>query len=309
MGISWHTARFLVSCHNAGTQFEEVATIGRQNLYTRPAEIEEFFEEYSCQATDGFKGLRENPIYSEPLFEALGSKRVVSVDASDYEGATLVHDMNQPIPESQKAQFDVVFDGGTLEHVFNFPTAIRNCMEMVKLGGHLIMSTPMNGFAGHGFYQFSPELLYRIFSEKNGFQVERMIAFEYYYRSKWYEIADPERVRSRIELVRSEHQVGMIVRARRTRVREIFEQTPQQSDYAATWHNKDEELKSGQSLSGQSPSYLSTQSESGAKRAIKRFMESAVPGVIRRIRARKDARQKSRFSFKGQPQFFIPVDK
>jgi SAM-dependent methyltransferase len=309
MGIEWHTARFLVSCHKAGTQFKKVATIGRQNLYTSPAEIEECFEDYGCQSADGFIGLRANPIYSEPLFTALGSENVVSVDASDYEGATLVHDMNQPIAESQKAQFDVVFDGGSLEHVFNFPTAIRNCMEMVKLGGHLIMQTPMNGFAGHGFYQFSPELLYRIFSEKNGFQVERMIAFEYYYRSQWYDIADPEKVRSRIELVRSEHQVGMIMRARRTRIGEIFEHTPQQSDYAATWHNKDEELKSEQSPSEQTPSYLTTQSKSGAKHAIKHFMESAMPGLVRKMRARKDANRNRRFSFEGQPQFFIPVDK
>jgi len=42
--------------------------------------------------------------------------------------------MSQPIDTIHKNKYDLVFDGGTLEHVFNFPVAIKNCMEMVKVG-------------------------------------------------------------------------------------------------------------------------------------------------------------------------------
>jgi 2-polyprenyl-3-methyl-5-hydroxy-6-metoxy-1,4-benzoquinol methylase len=76
---------------------------------------------------------------------------VSSIDASDYENATYVHDLNVPIPDHLKGQFDLVDDGGTLEHVFNFPVALRNCMEMVKVGGHLLLNVPTNNFVGHGF--------------------------------------------------------------------------------------------------------------------------------------------------------------
>ena len=86
------------------------------------------------------------------------------MDASSFEGATVVHDLNLPITEALKGRFDVVCDAGTIEHVMNFPTAIRNCMEMVRVGGHLILGTPANNFFGHGFYQFSPELWFRLFS-------------------------------------------------------------------------------------------------------------------------------------------------
>ena len=58
-------------------------------------------------------------------------------------------------------QFDLVFDGGTLEHVFNFSTALKNCMHMVKPHGRFVSVTLPNNWCGHGFYQFSPELFFR----------------------------------------------------------------------------------------------------------------------------------------------------
>ncbi len=33
-------------------------------------------------------------------------------------------------------------DGGTLEHIFNVPVALKSYMEMVRVGGHLILVCP-----------------------------------------------------------------------------------------------------------------------------------------------------------------------
>src|SRR5437762_12288642 len=86
--------------------------------------------------------------YAEEFLKYLGAKTVHSLDNSDYEGATHVHDMNKPIPGHLKAQYSVVLDGGSLEHIFNFPVAIQNCMEMVQVGGHYLGITPTNNFVG-----------------------------------------------------------------------------------------------------------------------------------------------------------------
>ena len=51
-------------------------------------------------------------------------------------------------------------------------------MEMVKRGGHFIGVTTLNNFCGHGFYQFSPELYYRVFAPGNGFEVVKMYVCE-----------------------------------------------------------------------------------------------------------------------------------
>ena len=105
-------------------------------------------------------------------------EQVSSVDASDYERATHIHDFNQPLPASLANRFSVVHDGGTIEHVFNIPQAFKNCMEMVRVGGHFIQVNVANNYMGHGFWQFCPELIYRIFSRENGFQIKAVLMHE-----------------------------------------------------------------------------------------------------------------------------------
>ncbi len=45
---------------------------------------------------------------------------------------------------------------------------------LLKVGGLFLTSNGDNNFLGHGFYQFSPELLWRAFSLKEGYSVELM---------------------------------------------------------------------------------------------------------------------------------------
>jgi len=159
---------------------------------------------------------------------------VDSLDNSDFEGAQFVHDLNQPIPAAWKEQFDAVYDGGTLEHVFNFPIALRNCMELLRQEGRLFIQTCANNLCGHGFYQFSPELFYRALSAENGFEVERMVIHRVGPYGSWYEVSDPNAIRSRVELI-TFTPMHLLVQAKRTSIKPIFATMPQQSDYAVMW--------------------------------------------------------------------------
>jgi hypothetical protein len=232
------------------------------------------------------------------VYRLLGASEVESVDASGYENATHVHDLNTPIPEHLKRRYDFVDDGGTIEHVFHFPQAIKNCMEMVKVGGSLQLHVPANNMSGHGFYQFSPDLFYRVLSEENGFVVDRMIAYEAFDGSQWYEVADPKHVNSRIELVSRPVPVLLLVRARRTADVPIFATTPQQSDYVATWGQGNE--PNARPMIGDPPS--------GLRGWVKRTMGRISPGMLRGVRYRKTARGSRGRSFEAQPQFFKPVE-
>ena len=142
--------------------------------------------------------------------------------------------MNRPIPADWKEAYDVVCDVGTLEHVFNFPVAIRNCMEMVKRGGYFFAQTPANNYLGHGFYQFSPELFFRVLSAQNGFKVEHCVAVEQGPRKRWFSVSDPEAIRARVTLINAA-PVILFVWAKRVEVKPLFLATPQQSDYAVAW--------------------------------------------------------------------------
>ncbi len=106
-----------------------------------------------------FDFLQEDKYY-ETLMEKLGFGQIESMDFSDYEGATVLHDLNKPIPEDLEQQFGFIFDGGTLEHVFNIPVALENVFRMLKPGGRFVSANGMNGFNGHGLYQFSPDLVW-----------------------------------------------------------------------------------------------------------------------------------------------------
>jgi hypothetical protein len=133
--------------------------MGRQTLNLEPSDLQKNLKKFGFSADSGtIRHIPGNIWYSEDFFRFIGAKTVDSFDYSDYEGATYIHDMNKQINSSFKQQYSVVLDSGTLEHVFNFPIAIKNCMEMVQEGGYYLGITPVNNFMGHGIYQFSPEL-------------------------------------------------------------------------------------------------------------------------------------------------------
>jgi hypothetical protein len=238
MGVDTQALRFLLRSR-AAVSFENFLMLGRQWRHVSLIELERQLRQEQfppAEVQSALEAARSSK-FMEPVLEWLGCGKVESLDFSDYEGATFVHDMNQPIPESLKGRYSCVLDGGTLEHIFNFPQAIKNAMEMVKVGGHFLGFGPANNFTGHGFYQFSPELYWRIFSMDNGYAVEEMIVCETRPHSTSYLIDDPAKMGRRIEFT-NDRSTYLMVRARRVAESEIFAVVPQQSDYAATWSPK-----------------------------------------------------------------------
>ncbi|MEM9320505.1 MAG: class I SAM-dependent methyltransferase [Pseudomonadota bacterium] len=111
--------------------------------------------------------------YAETMFRELGLGKVEALDASEFEGAGLVWDLNAPIPDEWRGQFHLVVDGGTLEHVFDVAQAFDNVVEMLAPGGRFVSFTPFNGYPGHGFYQFSPEVVWTYWKSTRGFKVHK----------------------------------------------------------------------------------------------------------------------------------------
>jgi hypothetical protein len=109
------------------------------------------------------------------FFSLLGFSHVESMDKSAYEGADIIHDLNisEP-PQNSKDKYDLVLDGGTLEHVFHIPNALSCISSMVKTGGRIIHISPMSNCADHGFYSFSPTLFVDYYS-LNKFSIENIV--------------------------------------------------------------------------------------------------------------------------------------
>ena len=237
MGLDINAVRFLIGARGRGMDFGDVLMLGRQDLNVYPAKMRQVLAEAGLPQ-EGFAPEAKDTGFAEPVFKALGARHVSSLDASAFEGAEFVHDLNKPIGPDLKERFDVVYDGGTLEHVFNFPTALQNSMEMVRAGGRLILHTVANSYCGHGFYQFSPELFYRALAPENGFEVERMVLHRVGPYGPWLEVADPDQIRSRVELI-TLSPVQLLIQARRNKVAPIFASVPQQSDYTPRWTERE----------------------------------------------------------------------
>jgi len=125
-------------------------------------------------------------ISDQTFFALLGFKKIHSVDVSDYESSTFVHDLNLPLPKQWSAVYDVIIDGGTSEHVFSLPQVLSNIHKMLKANGQIIHLNPSTNHVDHGFYMFSPSLFYNYYKE-NGYQVLTSYFFKYRSscRGKW----------------------------------------------------------------------------------------------------------------------------
>lgn len=267
MGLDINAVQFLIAARKSGVQLGDVLMLGRQDLNVYPAKMRQVLSENGCPS-DLFNDGAPDTGYAEPCFRALGATNVRSMDVSAFEGAEFVHDLNRPIPQELKERFDLVYDGGTLEHVFHFSVALQNCMEMVRLGGCLVIHTMANNYCGHGFYQFSPELFFRALSPENGFEVERMVLHAMGPYGRWFEVTDPKSIQSRVELITCV-PMNLLVRAKRVADAPIFENPVQQSDFVPRWKDPGESKDGGKSIV--SPGAMSTRGS----------LSGRVPGLAR----------------------------
>ena len=256
MAINETAAKFILSELAQGINLDQTLTIGRQSLMVSPKDLYRLGKTYHVQSQPSdlkeFESQIVNePYYAEPWLKALGARETISLDCSDYEGADWIHDLNDPVPEKWRSSQTFILDCGSLEHVFNSAQALKNYIEMLQVGGDLIIGTVANNFCGHGFYQFSPEFFYRALSAENGMEIQRLALVEddvvwagalgykapLFLNGPFYETQDPDQDQKRVELIHR-RQVMIFVHARKkANSPMLFKNTPQQSDYQAVWIN------------------------------------------------------------------------
>lgn len=241
MALGLSGLSLLIHAKQAGAMFGDVLMLGRQSHRMEPA----LLEHAATLTSADFKSVDWTATeWAEPVFEKLGAATVTSLDYSDYEGAALVHDMNRPWPTgSAPRQFDLVFDGGTLEHVFNLPQALMNAMSLVKVGGAFLSVTPSDGWLGHGFHQLQPELFFRFFTEERGFQIKGVWLAEHGRKADkthFYQLLDPAQTGVRSQ-VPGRRPLEILVYAEKVAEVDVSQfPWPSQSNYTAMWKAADD---------------------------------------------------------------------
>jgi len=241
MGIIRSNAAFYLDARARGVDFSRTLTLGRQRLYLSPADLAALAARYRPDLRGHLDDLRYGEPADEFLKRFLGVRDLQALDHSAYEGAAITHDLNAPLPAHLHEQFDAVIDSGTLEHVFNLPAAIASCMQLVKRGGTLFLSSPANNMCGHGFYQVSPELFFRLFKDANGFSLGRLVLVTHPFpgaelsaHQTWYEAIDPAEIGARAPLM-TRTPAFLMLEAQRIDIVPVLATPPLQSDYVTRW--------------------------------------------------------------------------
>jgi hypothetical protein len=295
MGLDSVGVDFLLEARDGPGYFKDVMTLGRQQLqHFTPQSLRLLLDRHGRIESDESAAaiLREADGFADSLFRSLGSQTVDAIDSSSYEGASIVHDMNTPIPDALKGQYDCVIDGGCLEHIFNFPTAIQSCMEMLRVGGKFLSQCCGNNFMGHGLYQFSPELFFRVFDQENGFKIERVLAMDMMGAAHMYEVSDPKVVQSRVEAI-TRGPIFLFVQAKKLEEVPLWRSLPQQSDYSVAWKQHAEGSEATVHKPGKPRQSMLNQLNQFAKRAMPNFLQAM-------YRKSRDARLHKQFN----PKYF-----
>jgi hypothetical protein len=211
--------------------FSKTVMLGRQVNYFTPRELAAILLQPLALAAHGDLGF-----YAEGLFKMLGAADVQSIDASNYEHASIVADFNQPLPMAEHGKYTFYCDFGSMEHIFNVPQVLRNAGDLVADGGHLLIVAPCRGFETHGFYQFSPEFFYSAFSKRNGFSRTSVFLVDTDRGGKWMHVRHPAITGKRTDC----HGLGtayvVCVTQKKFRAEDL---RVQQSDYeGVTWQTQ-----------------------------------------------------------------------
>jgi len=136
-----------------------------------------YLKKKNSALTIGRQGIHmgENPApFCEQMFKnVLGFKNVDSIDNSSFEGASIIHNMNKQV-DSTFNKYDFIYDGGTIEHIFNTPQVLENVIDLLEVGGIFCSVNGNNNFSGHGMYQYSPELFLSCFTKQYGMEIKNI---------------------------------------------------------------------------------------------------------------------------------------
>lgn len=180
MGLSGTAAEMIIQEHQYRPLAGRVLLIGRQNtdivarhmtallgLYGLEPKIPYVLEKPGAMAHHIKIDLEDRPITDVSVFHALAPDVEVSaIDVSDYEGAEIIHDLSHPIPDEIKGKFDFIYDGSTLDNVWNGPQVMMNMTQLLAPRGRIIMWNASNS-TPTAYAMFPPDWFIDYFAINN----------------------------------------------------------------------------------------------------------------------------------------------
>ena len=222
MGLTFHEYKFLEEVSKK-KNFGNVLTLGKQEMILTNEDRKRLNLVEKDYVNDEY--------IDKLLVDKFKANSVKSIDNSSFEGADIIHDMNKPI-KNLNEKFDTIIDFGTSEHIFNVVESLSNISKFCKNNGIILHSLPANNNCGHGFWQFSPELFFSLYSENNGFSDTEIFVFNTHNKYEWWKV-EKQKLGERLE-INTDAPLYLLVKT--IKKSETQNKDVQQSDYIERWN-------------------------------------------------------------------------
>lgn len=151
MGLAVYMLEGIVREHRHRGIHGSVVQIGRQTVELRVVDMIRLFMNHGLSLNifrDGVVEIDRQTLQARQksvrfvndrtFFGALGAAEVHAVDHSDFEGADIIQNMNEPIGAALEGIADLILDGSTLDNVHDPALALMNYNRMLRPGGRVI---------------------------------------------------------------------------------------------------------------------------------------------------------------------------
>jgi hypothetical protein len=138
-----------------------------------------------------------------------------------------------------RKKYDLIVDGGSLEHIFNVHIALNNLTNNLKIGGKIVHLNPSNNWNGHGLYQFSPGFYSTFYNNLNGYRNTKIFIIKSDKPKKIYKVNT--NFVSRLELKSPSRLECVVITELHQR---INRKSLYQKDYYVRWNDVNTKSKS-----------------------------------------------------------------
>ena len=179
MGLIPTICRTLILLHKRAGFEGPLLTLGNQDVWADYEQLKSFFESLECPYAEAAVRPHTSRLFAEradardfvharTFFEMMGIKEYNDLDKFEDDAPSILQDLNAPVPPELEGRFNLIIDGGTMEHVFDVRQVLENVVRMCRESGWVVHLSPSSNYVDHGFYSFSPCFFYD-FYEANGF--------------------------------------------------------------------------------------------------------------------------------------------
>jgi hypothetical protein len=147
----------------------DILLIGRQTVFlTEDQALSLLRREGIEPRADYLKEVNESSGYISDrcFFSMMSAGRLLALDVDDFEGAEIIHDLNDELPEKYHRIADFIFNGSCTDDLFDPAMATQSMSKMLRPGGRVIdieAGAPANG----AIVIYSPEWFFDYYAVNN----------------------------------------------------------------------------------------------------------------------------------------------